>query len=167
MKTCCFIGHRKINKTVELCEKVRKNVLDLIVNKEVNVFYFGSASEFDDLCLDVVTKIKKDYPNIKLVYVRSHFAYIDESYTNYLLETYDDTFIPSTVVNAGKASYIERNQEMINESDFCVFYYDENYKPPERIRTKNVLFNYRTVSGTKNAFEFAKRRKKLIINLFE
>ncbi len=166
MKTCCFIGHRKINKTAELYENVRKTVLDLILNKEVEIFYFGSASEFDCLCLDVVTLIKKDYPKIKLVYVRSHFAYIDESYTNYLLETYDDTFIPSAVINAGRASYIERNQHMINASDFCVFYYDRKYKTPERKRTKNALFRSQAKSGTESAYVFAERRKKVIINLF-
>ena len=28
-----------------------------------------------------------------------------------------------------KASYVERNQAMINNSNYCVFYYDENYQP--------------------------------------
>ncbi len=32
------------------------------------------------------------------------------------------------VDSAGRASYIERNELMINDSDYCVFYIDKNTK---------------------------------------
>ena len=32
------------------------------------------------------------------------------------------------VASAGQASYIERNELMINDSDYCVFYIDKNTK---------------------------------------
>ena len=35
---------------------------------------------------------------------------------------------------SGKAAYIERNKAMIDDSDYCIFYYNQNYKPPQRIQ---------------------------------
>ena len=49
MCACCFFGHRKIEQTPELIERLTKAVEFLITEKGVNVFYFGSKSEFDDL----------------------------------------------------------------------------------------------------------------------
>ena len=68
------------------------------------------------------------------------FSYpdISDSYENYLLESYEKTYFPENMRNDGKASYAERNQEMINKSGFCVVYYDENYAPPRR-RSKTKL----------------------------
>jgi len=167
MKTCSFFGHRKINKTPELYEELKKTILYLITEKGVDTFLFGSASDFNYLCRDVVTKIKEDYPDIKRIYVRSHFPYISQEYTNYLLEFQDDTYIPEKVINAGRASYVERNQEMIDKSNICVFYYDENYNPPLRKYSKRSLTTYQPKSGTRLAFNYAKQKKKEIINLFK
>ena len=44
-----------------------------------------------------------------------------------VLEHYEDTYFTEHMENAGKASYVERNQEMINKSHYCIVYYDENY----------------------------------------
>ena len=62
---------------------------------------------------------------------------------------------------------MERNEEMIKASDFCVFYYDEEYKPPLRKQSKNALFPYQPKSGTMLAYQYAKQKKKEIINLYE
>lgn len=34
-----------------------------------------------------------------------------------------------SVIRAGKASFVERNQGMIDNSDFSVFYYKGDYAP--------------------------------------
>ncbi len=166
MKTCCFIGHRNTKETPELCDELRKTVIYLIEKQGVVTFYFGSKSKFDDICLKIVAGIKNAHPEIKLVYVRSHYPYIEQWYRDYLLESYDDTLMPSGIENAGKASYVERNQAMINVSDFCVFYYNEEYKPPLRKQCRSVLSTYQPKGGTKIAYEYAKQKKKEIINLF-
>ena len=58
-KACCFIGHRKIEKSVELTQRVRAVINDLIENKGVTTFLFGSRSEFDDLCHEIVTELQR------------------------------------------------------------------------------------------------------------
>ena len=164
-KVCCFVGHRKIAKSSELREKILNTIENLIVNENVNSFFFGSKSEFDDYCYEIVTELKEKYPHIKRVYVRSAFQHIPDWYEDSLLEHYEDTYFPEHMENAGKASYVERNQEMINKSDFCVVYYDENYAPPRRRNSRRDLTDYQPKSGTRLAYDYAVKKGKEIINM--
>lgn len=163
--TCCFFGHRKINLTEDLKSKLRVTMEKLIVDEKVDMFLFGSRSDFDDLCYEIVTELKEKHPHIKRVYVRAEYPFIDESYRNYILESYEDTYYPERMENAGRASYVERNQEMINQSDVCVVYYDENYAPPRRRNSRRDLADYQPKSGTKIAYDYAVRKGKTIINV--
>lgn len=54
-----FFGHRKINETPKLIERLTKEIEGLITEKSVDLFYFGSRSEFDDLCHKTVTALKE------------------------------------------------------------------------------------------------------------
>ena len=148
---CCFIGHREINVTDELKEKLYVLIEHLIIEESIDTFLFGSKSQFDDLCYDIVTNMKKKYPHIKRIFVRAEYPYIDESYKAYLLESYEDTYFPKSVLGAGKASYVKRNCEMIENSCFCIVYYKEDYTPKGR------------KSGTKIARDYAEKKKKTII----
>ena len=166
MKTCCLIGHRNVQPTARLSATIKATLTDLIENQDVRVFLFGSRSQFSSLCRGVVAELKKNYPEIRLIYVRSQYPTIPDYYTDYLLEFYDDTYMPKKLENAGMATYVERNQAMINASDFCVFYYDENYQPPKRKYSKHCSSFYQPNSGTKLAYTYAKQKKKAIINVF-
>lgn len=167
MHTCCFFGHRKIDETEELKKFLHGVIEDLIVNKKVDIFLFGSKSEFDELCYRVVTSLKQKYINIRRIYVRAAYPDINDSYKNYLLKSYEETYYPQKLIGAGKASYVERNCEMINSSKFCVIYYDKNYAPPRRKNSRKDLTDYQPKSGTKIAYDYAVKKKKEIINIFE
>ena len=151
--TCCFIGHRTINKTEELKLNLIKIIENLITEKSVDTFLFGSKSRFDDLCHRTVTELKKEYTHIKRIYVRAEYPYVDESYIKYLLEFYEDTYYPEKLIGSGRAAYVERNRELIDNSRFCIFYYDEEHAPTNR------------KSGTKIAFDYAAKKGKQIINV--
>ena len=56
---------------------------------------------------------------------------------------------------------------MIDTSDYCVFYYDENYEPEIRKYTKRSIGYYQPKSGTAIAYAYAKRKKKFLINLVQ
>lgn len=163
---CCFFGHRKISETPELTSCLKNTVEKLITEKSVDTFLFGSKSEFDSLCLNTVTELKEKYPYIRRIYVRAAFADIDDSYKSYLLESYEDTYFPEKMRNAGKASYAERNCEMIDKCRFCIVYYDESYAPPKRRNSRRDISDYQPKSGTKIAFDYASKKKRKIINLF-
>ncbi len=163
--TCCFFGHRKIEDTEDLRTKICETVERLIVDENIDTFLFGSKSQFDSLCHELVTKCKEKHPHIKRVFVRAEYPFIDENYRAFLLEDYEDTYFPEHIINAGKASYVERNCEMIDKSSICVVYYNPDYAPVRRRTSRKDLTDYQTKSGTKIAYDYAIRKNKKIINL--
>ncbi len=165
-KTCCFFGHRKIEYTLELRNKLYCTIEALIINRNIDTFLFGSKSEFNSLCHETVTEIKEKYSHIKRIYVRAEYPYIDDDYKEYLLKSYEDTYYPEHLENAGRARYIERNREMINKSKICVVYYKESYAPPRRRLSRSSITDYQPKSGTKSAYDYTVKRGTEIINLF-
>lgn len=166
LNVCCFFGHRKVTDADEVKNRACAEIERLIVDKGVSIFLFGSKSEFDDLCYDVVTELKEKHPYIKRIYVRAEYQYINDNYKKYLLERYEDTYYPECIENSGKASYVERNREMISNAYYCVVYYDEEYMPPRRRKSKSSLNEYQPQSGTRLAYDFAIKKNKQIINLY-
>ncbi len=161
-RTCCFFGHRKIKDSEALRKRLKTTIEDLIVNQSVDTFLFGSRSTFDLLCREIVASLKETYPFISRIYIRAEYQYVSDSFRDLLFkEGCDDTYFPEHLENAGKASYIERNQEMINKSQFCIVYYNKNYLPPRRKYNKRNVADYQPNSGTALAYHYAvKKRKK-------
>ena len=179
IKFCSFFGHRKIYITEDLKQKVKVILEDLIVNHNVLIFLFGSRSDFDYLCHLVVTELKEKYPNIirkcytyrsETCTLESERSYWEEIYSHFRKEKVtllgvEEEIEHKTKYTAGRASYIERNQAMINVSDYCIFYYDENYQPEIRKYSKRSIGYYQPKSGTALAYAYAKQKKKLIVNV--
>lgn len=169
-KVCSFFGHRKIGANNNLKHRVKDCVEDMIIKHNVQTFLFGSKSSFNDLCHLVVSELKEKYPNIKRICytcksetctLEHERLELEKIYSRVLnkeihLLGFEEEFEHKTKYNAGKLSYIKRNQAMINDSDFCVFYYNTDYMPSAK-----------TNSGTKIAYEYAVRKNKLITNLFQ
>lgn len=180
-KSCSFIGHRKIDETEDLKSRLQ-NLIEGLISDGFDTFSFGSKSDFDVLCHEVVTELRKKYPHIKRVAypVASENALLEKdkerverTYFNVLKEeidliSYDEVKLNDKLLKSGKASYVERNRIMIDESDFCVFYYDEDYVPERRKYSKKGLNGLYTSqkSGTALAYFYALSKRKLIINLF-
>lgn len=178
-KFCSFFGHRNIEITAELQQKLKLTIEKLITEQHVLTFLFGSRSSFDYLCRIVVNEVKIKYPNIKRVAYtcRSETCMLESEKRKweniYLffekrdvnLVGFEEEYEYKTKYTSGRASYIERNQAMINGSDFCVFYYDENYQPEIRKMSKRSNCYYQPKSGTKLAYNYAKQKRKNIINL--
>ncbi len=150
----CFIGHRKIENTSELREKLRVILYEYIQKGVVN-FIFGDHSAFNDICYEIVTELKEKFPAIKRIYFRKDYEDADEYTMQFLIKGFEESVCPKGVGNAGRASYVERNQAMIRESEICIFYYNENYRP-----------SCRTISGTARAYLYAVNNKKTIVNCF-
>ena len=146
--------------------KITDTIESLIVEQNIDTFLFGSRSQFDSLCYDLVTKIKEKYPHIKRIYVRAEFPRIDENYRSYLLESYEDTYYPEGMEKAGKAAYVERNCEMIDRSSVCIIYYNTGYAPPRRKNSRHDLTDHQPKSGTKIAYDYAQKKKVKVINIY-
>ncbi len=166
--TCCFIGHRRVENPTAVFEEVKKVVEALITQKGVRIFHFGSRSAFDDICYAVVTELQKAYPTLVKINYRCKSEYVVQKGERERLESvlrescgrkvvlneFEGWRMSDRVRNAGRASYVERNQAMIDESDYCVIYYKEEYQP--EIGRK---------SGTKFAYQYIVRKKKNFINV--
>ena len=180
-KVCAFFGHRRISECDKALDKIGRAVRYLIEKHEVDIFLFGSKSEFNNLCHDAVSELKKIYPHI----VRVGYACLGESF---VLEkererwermccnisgaycaanAVDDECEYDNKYTAGRAGYVERNRAMIDRSDYCIFYYDSQYRPPARKSCKRARGAYIPNSGTHIAYDYALLKRKKIINLFD
>lgn len=179
-KTVCFIGHR----TVDNAEQVKTKLFDILstlISKGFDTFLFGSKSEFDTLCWEAVTELQKQYPHIKRIsYNAPHetaftskeerescekfFSQMVKHEVHYT--DYEEAVRSKKSLNANKNAYIMRNQEMIDNSDVCVFYYNKDYLPPKRRTSSKFLSDYQPKSGTAIAYAYAMQKKKIIINLY-
>lgn len=179
--SCCFIGHRKISINENLEKKLYAIIEDLILNKNITTFLFGSKSEFDYLCYYIVSNLQNKYKNIeRIAYLCNYestctkvekirLEQISQNITNQKLSfrDFEKTRKSNKVLKAGKWAYIQRNQDMINDSDFCIFYYNINYIPKEKKYSKSNQTYYQPKSGTKLSYDFALKQNKKVINVFE
>ena len=164
-ESVCFIGHRKIKNTPELREYLFRLLSEMAENGTVN-FLFGDHSEFNDLCYETVTKLKEKYPAIQRIHFRKDYEDADDYTMKFLISGYEQSICPKGVARAGKSCYAQRNQAMIRQSDICVFYFDENYRPPRRKNSRGDVSDSRSESGTALAFRYAEKMKKTVINCF-
>ena len=158
--------------------QVRDKIEDLIVNHYVSTFLFGSKSEFDTLCHSIVADLKCKYPFIKRVaYTCCGEGCVLESEKKHREEIFyqlhnqkinllsvDEEYEHKSKYTSGKASYVERNRAMINDSDYCLFYFDKTYQPSKRKHSKREISYYQPKSGTYLAYLYAIQKKKKIIN---
>ena len=186
MKVCSFFGHRKIVETEELIERIRNAIVNLIENHNVRVFLFGSRSDFDSLCHLIVTELKEQYPEIErraytcrseTCTLEKERAYWEGVYSYFekrpvTLLGVEQEVEHKTKYTSGKAQYVERNQAMIDDSDFCIFYYNPFYQPPRRKYSKRSVGDYQPKSGTQLALDYAYQRRRggkdlTVINVYE
>ncbi len=173
-QSCCFIGHRKLQDKERVFSCVKKVVETLVAENGVRAFNFGSKSEFDDLCYLAVTELQGEYQDIVKVNYNRKSEYVVKKEEKLKLEKawscllgedislkdFDESKMSDRVRNAGKASYVERNKEMIDDSFYCVFFYNNEYKPEV-----NTNYSSSGKSGTKLAYDYAVRKRKTIINI--
>ncbi len=177
-KSCSFIGHRTVDNIEKIEIKTKNLVERLILEQNVSTFIFGSRSDFDNLCQKIVSEFKIKYPHIKrIIYTCKSESCVLESERDKIEKLYsfitnspqkllcvDEEYEFKNKYMAGKASYIERNQSMIDNSDFCIIYYRQHYIPKQR-KNKTTLSVYQPKSGTKLAFEYIKRKGKPYFNI--
>ena len=150
-----FIGHRKIEERGGLRQKITDSVTALIEKKKADTFLFGSKSEFNDLCYEVVSELKDEYPHIRRIDVRATNEHLPQMYIDITLKYYEETVFPESVSGAGYRSYIKRNQAMIDMCNILITYFDKEY-----------CQSVGRISGTRKAVEYAIKKNKQMINLF-
>lgn len=150
-KFCSVFGHRKIDITVELKKELFSVFKHLIEDENVSCFLFGGLGEFDELCHTVVTELKKKYPKIRRIFCSPDPRFQEErKRPNWLKkEDFEEIVFLDLKFDYWYTRIFFRNCEMINLSDFVVFF----------VKTKEN-------SGAFKALCYAEKKKKNIINVF-
>lgn len=150
-KTCSVFGHCEIEITESLKEKVYNN-LKYLIQKGCNTFYLGGFGMFDNLCYEIVTKLKETFPQVKRVFCLFDERHIMRSKRPKWLKEreYDDFVYFDLKFNWWYKRIYYRNCEIVDRSDIIIFYAEK-----------------RENSGAYKILEYANRKHKLIINLIE
>ena len=125
MRACCGFGHRDVLEKID--DAVYAAVLKA-AEQGCDIFYTGAMGEFDSLFSSAVRKVKKTYPKIKLICVKSYFTNDLNTNGEYYAALYDDVFIPDELAEIHpKAAIKYRNRWMIDHSDIILIYTKRTY----------------------------------------
>ena len=152
MRTCTFFGHSDL----ELSE-LERNDIELLLDKMITtdgyeMFLFGGLGRFDEICWEIVTKLKAKHPHIRRVFCLTDpkHEYAPKRPRYLKDDEYDEfVYLPLKFDWWYKRIYF-RNCEMIDRSDFVIFYVYKSNR-----------------SGSYKALEYAIKKKKEFKNFAE
>ena len=117
---CTFFGHKDTPKEIE--PTLRSTLIDLIENKNVNVFYVGNNGNFDIMVRRQLEDLSQAYP-ITYSVVLAYLPTEKNKYDNLL-----NTIYPEGLETVPKRFAISwRNKWMIQQSDIVVTYVTHNF----------------------------------------
>ena len=138
--TCTFFGHRDTPESVG--EKLREMLIDLIKNKNVDLFYVGNHGSFDSMVRKELDNLKGKYAHIDYSVV---LAYITGDNRGV---SYNNSIYPEGLENVPpKYAIVKRNRWMIDRADYVVVY---------------VKYNFGGAAQFKN---IAEKKGKIVLNL--
>lgn len=149
-KKCSFFGHRDVSVTSELENNITEILTELIVDKGVSIFYFGGFGDFDACCYRIVTKLKNTYAHLQRIYCLADKRHLRESKRPKHLakDSYEEYVYLELQYDYWYTRIYYRNCEMINLSDYILFY----------VKCTNN-------SGAYKCMKYAERVKKNIIKI--
>ena len=148
-KSCSVFGTNNMVITDTIKERLRQVFIDLL-EKNYRTFYFGGFSMFDDTCYKIICELKEQYPDIHRIFCVADPMWLRASKRPKWLndETYEEIVYLDLDFDWWYQRIYFRNCEIINRSDFVVFYAPENNR-----------------SGAYKALKYAKSKKKDYIDL--
>ncbi len=143
MNACTFFGHRDTPKNIEPI--LQSTLIDLVENKEVDLFFVGNQGAFDNLVRKNLRLLKLDYPEIIYQVVLDYLPAEESAYINF---NYMELMFPEELARVPrKFSIHRRNMWMIKNSDYLITYVT------------------RITGGAAEFMEIAEKQRKTVINL--
>ena len=144
-----FIGHRSIDNYKIVYERLQKIVLSLI-KKGYSSFTMGTHGEFDKMALSICREFREKYKiNIEVV-LTSLASIKKDKYCNYVPYSDVSTIIYNIENKHFKQRIIESNKQMLDNCSIVICYINTKLK-----------------GGAKIAFNYAKKQRLKIINLYQ
>ena len=117
---CTFLGHKDTPKEIE--PTLRSTLIELIENKNVNVFYVGNNGSFDTMVRRQLEDLSQTYPITYSVVL----AYLPTEKNKY--DNLTNTIYPEGLETVPKRFAISRrNKWMIQQADVVVTYVTHNF----------------------------------------
>ena len=141
-----FFGHSNCLFNDDIKKQLKNILLDEIIKNPTCKFYLGGYGDFDGLCLRTLRELKHDFPSIEILFIT---PYLDKNYSKLELAKYyyDDVIFPPLESVPRKFAILKRNEWMVEQADLVIAY---------------VKYSW---GGAAKALEYAKRKKKRIINI--
>ena len=140
---CCLFGHKETPASI--AAELGKVIDHLIQERGVDEFPVGNQGAFDRMVHRALREARNRYPHISYHVVLAYLPNAEPC-----LYEYSETYFPEGIENVPPRFAISwRNQWMVRESDICVCYLAHSW------------------GGAAKSVDYAKKRKKEIINLYE
>ncbi|MBQ5930151.1 MAG: hypothetical protein IIX02_05095 [Clostridia bacterium] len=141
-----FFGHSNCLFNDDIKKQLKNILLDEIIKNPTCKFYLGGYGDFDGLCLRTLRELKHDFPTIEILFIT---PYLDKNYSKleFAKYYYDDVIFPPIESVPRKFAILKRNEWMVEQADLVIAY---------------VKYSW---GGAAKALEYAKRKKKRIINI--
>ena len=116
---CAFFGHR--DAPIEIRDKIKETVINLIEEIDVTKFYVGNNGDFDRMALSVLKELSEMYPQIDYYVV---YAYLPEKGG----DDFEHTIYPEGIETVPKRFAIDyRNRWIVGQADIVVAYVRRAY----------------------------------------
>lgn len=141
-----FLGHSNCLFNDDIKKQLKNILVDEINKNPTSKFYLGGYGDFDGLCLRTLRELKNDFPPIEILFIT---PYLDKNYSKLELAKYyyDDVIFPPIESVPRKFAILKRNEWMVEQANLVIAY---------------VKYSW---GGAAKALEYAKRKKKRIINI--
>ncbi len=150
-KICSCFGHKEISVTEEMRKNLRQSIASAL-DDGIKIFLFGGLSAFDDLVYDVVSALKNERvdESVKRVFCFPLDKQLRKPPRWYVKKDYEEMICPPKSFDGWYDSIYFRNCSMIDMSDLVLFCTHDAGR-----------------SGSFQAYKYAVKKHKKIINFFE
>ena len=146
-----FTGHSLISSKNKIKEVVKEQIRNNVIDIESVTCYIGGYGDFDEICASACRELKKEFDNIKIVYVAPYISLSEQSKIREMQRFgLCDTSIYPPIENVPPRFAIsKRNEWMMSNADLVIAYVNRSY------------------GGAYKSLQAAKRKKKKIINTYD
>ena len=143
-----FAGHSYVPSGAGVKATVKEKIRELINGEDSAEFYLGGYGDFDNLCACACRELKREYPNIKVVYISPYMTLSEQEKIKEMekFRLFDQFIYPPIESVPPKFAIIKRNEWMVNNSDVIIAY----------VKHKS--------GGAYRTLRYAAKKKKAIIN---
>ena len=146
-----FIGHNSLPNCTDLYETIKRTIIENIKNSDQIFFYCGGYGDFDNICAKACRCIKNEHYNCEVLFITPYITESQQKKIKYLINAhlYDSTIYPPLENVPLKFAISKRNEWMVENADIIIAYVN------------------RTFGGAYKTLQYARKKKKHIINLAE